>query len=170
MARPIRREIHAALLSSSTLIKAIGILSATIHRYFLFAIHCNFLHLYIHKNAIQLHIARSILLCLLILCLQVLLQDPDAFWDFLTLRKESTHQVMFLFSDRGTPDGYRHMNGYGSHTYKLVNKDGAAVWCKFHFKVLCLCFEILCKNISLARRRRKESAGGSCAPIERRRP
>ena len=70
------------------------------------------------------------------------LQDPDAFWDFLSLRKESTHQVMFLFSDRGTPDGYRHMNGYGSHTYKLVNKEGAAVWCKFHFKVLCSCQDL----------------------------
>jgi len=62
------------------------------------------------------------------------LKDPDMFWDFITLRPESTHQVSFLFSDRGTPDGYRHMNGYGSHTFKLVNKDGEGVYCKFHFK------------------------------------
>ncbi|XP_078000104.1 catalase-like [Glandiceps talaboti] len=62
------------------------------------------------------------------------LKDPDMFWDFLTLRPEATHQVSFLFSNRGTPDGYRHMNGYGSHTFKLVNKDGEAVYCKFHFK------------------------------------
>ena len=62
-------------------------------------------------------------------------QDPDMFWDFITLRPETTHQVSFLFSDRGIPDGYRHMNGYGSHTFKLVNKAGEAVYCKFHFKV-----------------------------------
>ncbi|KAK7107708.1 hypothetical protein V1264_015585 [Littorina saxatilis] len=62
------------------------------------------------------------------------LKDPDMFWDFITLRPETTHQVSFLFSDRGTPDGYRHMNGYGSHTFKMVNKDNKAVYCKFHFK------------------------------------
>jgi catalase len=62
------------------------------------------------------------------------LKDPDMFWDFLTLRPESIHQVMFLFGDRGTPDGYRHMNGYGSHTFKLVNDKGEAVYCKFHAK------------------------------------
>ncbi len=43
-------------------------------------------------------------------------------------------QVSFLFSDRGTPDGYRHMNGYGSHTFKLVNAKGEPVYCKFHYK------------------------------------
>ncbi|PVD28719.1 hypothetical protein C0Q70_11313 [Pomacea canaliculata] len=62
------------------------------------------------------------------------LKDPDMVWDFITLRPETTHQVCFLYSDRGTPDGYRHMNGYGSHTFKLVNKDNQAVYCKFHFK------------------------------------
>lgn len=62
------------------------------------------------------------------------LKDADMFWDFITLRPESTHQVSFLFSDRGTPDGYRHMNGYGSHTFKLVNDKGEAVYCKFHYK------------------------------------
>lgn len=60
----------------------------------------------------------------------ILNQDPDAFWDFITLRPETTHQVSFLFSDRGTPVGYRFMNGYGSHTFKLVNKNGEAVYCK----------------------------------------
>lgn len=62
------------------------------------------------------------------------LKDPDMFWDFITLRPETSHQVSFLFSGRGTPDGYRHMNGYGSHTFKLVNADNEAVYCKFHFK------------------------------------
>lgn len=66
---------------------------------------------------------------------QTHLKDPDMFWDFITLRPETTHQVSFLFSDRGTPDGYRHMNGYGSHTFKMVNKAGEAVYVKFHLKV-----------------------------------
>ena len=57
------------------------------------------------------------------------------FWDFISLRPETTHQVSFLFSDRGIPDGYRHMNGYGSHTFKLVSKEGVPVYCKFHYKV-----------------------------------
>jgi len=61
-------------------------------------------------------------------------KDPDMFWDFITLRPETTHQVSFLFSDRGTPDGYRHMNGYGSHTFKMVNSANQAVYVKFHFK------------------------------------
>lgn len=62
------------------------------------------------------------------------LKDADMFWDFISLRPESTHQVMFLFADRGTPDGYRFMNGYGSHTFKMVNAAGSPIWCKFHFK------------------------------------
>lgn len=57
------------------------------------------------------------------------------FWDFISLRPETTHQVMFLFGDRGIPDGYRHMNGYGSHTFKLVNSKNETVYCKFHYKV-----------------------------------
>nr|XP_034196102.1 catalase [Osmia lignaria] len=62
------------------------------------------------------------------------LKDADMFWDFLSLRPESTHQVLFLFSDRGIPDGHRHMNGYGSHTFKLVNANNEVVYCKFHYK------------------------------------
>lgn len=62
------------------------------------------------------------------------LKDPDMFWDFISLRPETTHQVSFLFSSRGTPDGYRRMNGYGSHTFKLVNDKNEAVYCKFHLK------------------------------------
>ncbi|GMT16300.1 hypothetical protein PFISCL1PPCAC_7597, partial [Pristionchus fissidentatus] len=65
---------------------------------------------------------------------QTHLKDMNMMWDFFSLRPESTHQMMFLFSDRGTPVGYRHMNGYGSHTFKLVNAKGEPVYCKFHFK------------------------------------
>jgi len=37
-------------------------------------------------------------------------------------------------SDRGTPDGYRHMNGYSSHTFRWINKDDEVFWVKLHFK------------------------------------
>uniref|UniRef100_A0AAZ3RI95 Catalase n=1 Tax=Oncorhynchus tshawytscha TaxID=74940 RepID=A0AAZ3RI95_ONCTS len=66
---------------------------------------------------------------------QTHLKDPDMVWDFWSLRPECMHQVSFLFSDRGLPDGFRHMNGYGSHTFKLVNADSQPVYCKFHYKV-----------------------------------
>uniref|UniRef100_A0A0B7BLJ5 Catalase n=1 Tax=Arion vulgaris TaxID=1028688 RepID=A0A0B7BLJ5_9EUPU len=62
------------------------------------------------------------------------LKDPDMFWDFISQRPETTHQVLFLFSDRGTPDGYRHVHGYGSHTFKLVNSEGKVSYCKYHFR------------------------------------
>ncbi len=63
------------------------------------------------------------------------LKDPTAFWDFISLRPETTHQVSFLFSDRGIPDGYRHMNGYSSHAFKNVNSAGEVVYVKYHLKV-----------------------------------
>ena len=56
------------------------------------------------------------------------------FWDFLSLVPESVHQVTILFSDRGTPDGYRHMHGYGSHTFKWVNSNNEIFFVKFHFR------------------------------------
>ena len=64
------------------------------------------------------------------------LKSPTMMWDFWSLNPESLHQVMILFSDRGTPDGYRHMNGYGSHTFSLINRDNERIWVKFHFKTL----------------------------------
>jgi catalase len=62
------------------------------------------------------------------------LKDADMFWDFISLRPETTHQVLFLFSDRGIPDGFRHMNGYGSHTFKSINANGEPFYIKFHSK------------------------------------
>ena len=67
---------------------------------------------------------------------QTNLRDMNAQWDFWSLCPESLHQVTILFSDRGLPRSYRHLNGYGSHTYSLINADGERVWCKFHFKTL----------------------------------
>jgi catalase len=65
---------------------------------------------------------------------QTNLKDPDAFWDFFSRSPESTHMVTILFSDRGIPKSYRHMHGFGSHTFKWVNAQGKACWVKYHFK------------------------------------
>jgi len=62
------------------------------------------------------------------------LKSPTMMWDYWSLNPESLHQVMILFSDRGTPDGYRKMNGYGSHTFSMINDKNERVWVKFHFK------------------------------------
>lgn len=61
-------------------------------------------------------------------------KSPTMMWDFWSLNPESLHQVMILMSDRGTPVGYRFMNGYGSHTYSMINAENKRVWVKFHFK------------------------------------
>ncbi len=62
------------------------------------------------------------------------LKDPEVFWDFFSHSPESTHMVTVLFSDRGIPKSYRHMHGFGSHTFKWVNAGGKACWVKYHFK------------------------------------
>lgn len=59
--------------------------------------------------------------------------DADMFWDFLSLTPESIHQVSFLFTDRGTPKDYRHMDGFSSHTYMWYNRHKEYVWVKYHF-------------------------------------
>ena len=55
-------------------------------------------------------------------------------WDYWSLSPEALHQVMFLYSDRGTPVSARFMNGYGSHTFSFWNEQGERTWVKFHFK------------------------------------
>jgi catalase len=60
--------------------------------------------------------------------------DSTMFWDYLSQNPESIHQVMILMGDRGIPDGYRFMHGYGGHTMKLINKEGEWVYAQFHMK------------------------------------
>src|SRR5712664_4913207 len=62
------------------------------------------------------------------------LRSPTAMWDFWSLSPESLHQVTILFSDRGLPTGVRHMNGYGSHTFSLINGKNELFYVKWHFK------------------------------------
>jgi catalase len=61
------------------------------------------------------------------------LRDHDMQWDFWTLSPETAHQVAWLFGDRGIPKTWRHMNGYGSHTYSWINAEGQISWVKYHF-------------------------------------
>ncbi len=62
------------------------------------------------------------------------LRNANAAWDFWSKHPESLHQIMILFSDRGIPTDYRHLNGYGSHTYSFINSNNERFWVKFHFK------------------------------------
>ncbi|KOG64967.1 catalase [Streptomyces griseoflavus] len=62
------------------------------------------------------------------------LRDNDMQWDFWTLSPESAHMVTWLMGDRGIPKTYRHMNGYGSHTYMWINGGGERFWIKYHIK------------------------------------
>lgn len=55
-------------------------------------------------------------------------------WDYWTSLPESLHQITIVMGDRGLPIGYRHMHGFGSHTFALINSKNERVWCKFHFK------------------------------------
>ncbi|TFK46049.1 catalase [Heliocybe sulcata] len=59
--------------------------------------------------------------------------DYDSWFDYLACNPESMHAGLMLMSDHGTPVGWRFMNGYGCHTFKWVNKDGKAVYIKYHF-------------------------------------
>ncbi|EEH38992.2 catalase [Paracoccidioides lutzii Pb01] len=65
---------------------------------------------------------------------QTNLKDATMFWDYLSTHQESAHQVMHLFSDRGTPYSYRHMNGYSGHTYKWTKPDGTFNYVQIHCK------------------------------------
>ncbi len=55
-------------------------------------------------------------------------------WDFWTSLPEALHQVTIVMSDRGIPATYRHMHGFGTHTFSFINAKNDSYWCKFHFK------------------------------------
>ena len=62
------------------------------------------------------------------------LRDNDMQWDFWSLSPESAHQVTWLMGDRGIPGSWRHMHGFGSHTYQWINAAGERFWVKYHFR------------------------------------
>jgi len=62
------------------------------------------------------------------------LRSPQNNWDFWSSLPEALHQVTITMSDRGIPLSYRHMHGFGSHTYSMINASDERVWVKFHFR------------------------------------
>ncbi len=64
---------------------------------------------------------------------QTNLKDNNMVWDFWSLTPESLHQVMFLFTNRGTPKNHREMSGYGSHAFMWYKGNGEFSWVKYHF-------------------------------------
>ncbi len=62
------------------------------------------------------------------------LRSANNNWDFWTLLPEALHQITITMSDRGIPKSYRHMHGFGSHAFSLINAQNERVWVKFHFK------------------------------------
>jgi len=64
------------------------------------------------------------------------MRSNTAMWDFWSLSPESLHQVTTLMSDRGLPQSYRNIHGFGSHTYSFINVAGERHWVKFHFKTM----------------------------------
>lgn len=62
------------------------------------------------------------------------LKSPTLMWEYWSQNPESLHQLLMLMSERGTPVGYRFMNGYGLHTFSFINAGGERFWVKFHLK------------------------------------
>ncbi|TWT15474.1 catalase [Reyranella sp. CPCC 100927] len=62
------------------------------------------------------------------------MRSADNNWDFWTLLPEALHQVTIVMSERGIPRSYRHMHGFGSHTYSFINAANERTWVKFHFR------------------------------------
>jgi catalase len=71
------------------------------------------------------------------------MRDPSMSWDFISLNPVSIQNIMFLFSERGISDGYRHMDGFSAHSYKWVNEKGEAFFVKYHIKT-----DVGIKNLS----------------------
>ncbi|HIV71774.1 MAG TPA: catalase [Candidatus Aquabacterium excrementipullorum] len=60
----------------------------------------------------------------------------DTFWDFISLMPESTHMIMWIMSDRAIPRAYQMMEGFGVHTFRMINAQGKSRFVKFHWKPL----------------------------------
>lgn len=61
-------------------------------------------------------------------------RDPNMSWDFISLTPESIQNIMFLYSERGISDGYRHMDGFSAHAFRWVNEKNEAFFVKYHIK------------------------------------
>jgi catalase len=69
-------------------------------------------------------------------CPRTNLPSPTMMWDFYSLSPESVHQVTMLYSDRGIPKTFRHMDGFSVHSLSFINQKGERFWVKFHLKTM----------------------------------
>lgn len=60
--------------------------------------------------------------------------DPNSMWDFFSQVPESMHALTIMYTDRGTPKGYRHMHGYSANTFKWSNENGEVFFVKYTYK------------------------------------
>tara|TARA_Y100001951_G_scaffold55100_1_gene43723 strand:+ start:1143 stop:3278 length:2136 start_codon:yes stop_codon:yes gene_type:complete len=67
----------------------------------------------------------------------------DSFWDFVSLTPESAHMVLWTMSDRALPRSYRAMEGFGVHTFRLINAEGVSRFVKFHWKPVAGAFSLV---------------------------
>ncbi len=67
----------------------------------------------------------------------------DTFWDFVSLSPESTHMLMWVMSDRAIPRSFRMMEGFGIHTFRLVNAQGKSTFVKFHWRPMLGTFSLI---------------------------
>lgn len=67
----------------------------------------------------------------------------DSFWDFVSLTPESAHMVLWTMSDRALPRSYRAMEGFGVHTFRMINADGVSRFVKFHWKPVAGAFSLV---------------------------
>jgi catalase len=74
----------------------------------------------------------------------------DTFWDFVSLHTEATHHVMWVMSDRGIPRSYRTMEGFGVHTFRLIDADGGTHLAKFHWKPVAGVHSLVWEEAQLA--------------------
>ncbi|GAA0610203.1 catalase CatB [Kutzneria viridogrisea] len=74
----------------------------------------------------------------------------DTFWDFVSLHTEATHHVMWAMSDRGIPRSYRTMEGFGVHTFRLVDDEGGTALVKFHWKPVAGVHSLLWEEAQIA--------------------
>ena len=117
-ARPTPSVTFAVSRSSSTPKRATGTWWATTHRCSFSAIRLSFPDL---NHAVKRDPCTG-------------MRSADNNWDFWTLLPEALHQVTIVMSDRGIPRSFRHMHGFGSHTYSFINAKNERIWVKFHFK------------------------------------
>jgi catalase len=91
----------------------------------------------------------------------------DTFWDFVSLMPESTHMLMWVMSDRAIPRSYATMQGFGVHSFRMVNEAGESVFVKFHWTPIGHAFAGVGRGGEDLRRRPRTSTAATCGSASR---